>query len=127
MKKQEIYFIARVNFSYRLKTILESNSMIPNNIKKTITINGDNFVDFESFYNEIDRVCTQGLKWKTGHNLNAFNDLLKGGFGVYSFEEPINFVWINFERSREVLGIDAVELIVEIIKEHQHIQFSKIE
>jgi RNAse (barnase) inhibitor barstar len=96
-------------------------------IKKTVTINGDNFVDFESFYNEIDRVCTHGLKWRTGHNLNAFNDLLKGGFGVYEYEEPINLVWINFERSIELMGPEHIGWIVDIINEHKHIHFSKID
>ena len=64
---------------------------------KIININGDNFSDLEEFYQEIDRVCTKGLKWKTGHNLNAFNDLLRGGFGVHEYEEPISLIWINFE------------------------------
>ncbi len=36
----------------------------------------------EGFYDEIDRVLTKDLDWKTGHNLNALNDLLRGGFGV---------------------------------------------
>jgi RNAse (barnase) inhibitor barstar len=49
-------------------------------------------------------VCTRGLTWKTGHNLNAFNDLLRGGFGVYDYEEPFNLVWINFERSKQLMG-----------------------
>jgi RNAse (barnase) inhibitor barstar len=47
--------------------------------KQIITINGDNFSDIETFYDEIDRILTIDLDWKTGHNLNAFNDLLRGG------------------------------------------------
>lgn len=101
--------------------------MNSNEVKKTITIDGCNFVDFESFYQEIDRVCTRGLKWKTGHNLNAFNDLLRGGFGVYEYEEPINLVWINFERSRELMGAEHVGWLVEVINKHDHIQFSTVD
>ena len=39
--------------------------------KQIITINGDNFSDLETFYDEIDNVLTKNLDWKTGHNLNA--------------------------------------------------------
>ena len=46
--------------------------------KQKIIINGDNFADLESFYVEIDRVLTKDLDWETGHNLDAFNDLLRG-------------------------------------------------
>ena len=60
---------------------------------QTITINGDNFSDLESFYDEIDRVLTKDLDWETVHNLDAFNDLLRGGFGVYEYEEPIKLTW----------------------------------
>ena len=63
--------------------------------KQTIIINADNFEDLESFYDEIDRVLTKYLDWDTGHNLEAFNDLLRGGFGVYEFEEPIRLIWKN--------------------------------
>lgn len=101
--------------------------MRSNKVKKTVTVNGDNFTDFESFYQEIDRVCTKGLKWKIGHNLNAFNDLMRGGFGVYEYEEPINLIWIIFERSRKLIGAEYVGWLVEIIKKHDHIQFSTIE
>ncbi|MBO4749222.1 MAG: barstar family protein, partial [Lachnospiraceae bacterium] len=50
---------------------------------KEITIDGNRFSDIEGFYTEIDRLLTRDLDWKTGHNLNAFNDLLRGGFGFH--------------------------------------------
>ena len=53
--------------------------------KHTITIHGDKFSDLETFYDEIDNVLTKDLNWQTGHNLNAFNDLRRGGFGVYEY------------------------------------------
>ena len=58
---------------------------------QTLKINGDNFSDLETFYDEIDRELTKDLNWKTGHNLNAFNDLLRGGFGVFQFGFPEDF------------------------------------
>ncbi|MBL7935696.1 MAG: hypothetical protein JNM51_07795 [Bacteroidia bacterium] len=53
-------------------------------IKKQIFIEGKNIKNLESFFEEIDRVLTKDLDWDTGHNLNSFNDLLYGGFGVHA-------------------------------------------
>jgi len=75
-------------------------------MKKTIIINGENFSNLESFYDEIDRVLTKGLDWETGHNLDAFNDLLWGGFGVYEYEEPIILIWKNISKSKTDLGLE---------------------
>ncbi|MBK9183979.1 MAG: barstar family protein [Ignavibacteria bacterium] len=122
----------------------------------TITIEGINFSDLEGFYNEIDRVLTKDLDWQTGHNLDALFDLLRGGFGVHDYEEPIAIIWTHSEKSGQDLGWDATvrylqaklttchptaidslkadlelarqnqgktlfERIVEIMKEHEHI------
>lgn len=126
--------------------------------KQTIIINGNNFSDLESFYDEIDRVLTKDLDWDTGHNLDAFNDLLRGGFGVYEHEEPIKLTWENISKSKSDLGLEATkkwyerkisenkienqqffkdklkeltenngqtlfDIIIEIISEHEHIEF----
>lgn len=91
--------------------------------KQTIIINGDNVSDIESFYYEIDRVLTKNLDWKTGHNLNAFNDLLRGGFGVFEYEVPVKIIWTNFTRSREALGNETTDILFEIINDHEHIEF----
>jgi len=72
--------------------------------RKLIVINGENFYDMESFYIEIDKVMTKDLTWKTGHNLDAFNDLLRGGFGMFEYLEPIELIWKNSEKSRKDLG-----------------------
>ena len=77
--------------------------------KQTIFINGDNFSDLDSFYDEIDRVLTKDLDWQTGRNLDAFNDLLRGGFGVHEYEEPINLIWKNISKSKTDLGLKATQ------------------
>ncbi len=97
---------------------------------KTIVIDGDNFSTEEGFYNEIDRVLTSELDWKTGHNLNAFNDLLRGGFCVHEYEEPIELIWKNSRKSKEELNDKRddksfYEIVVEIIKDHSHIAFKE--
>jgi len=92
--------------------------------KKTIIIDGDNFSDLETFFDEIDRVLTKNLTWKTGHNMNAYNNLLSGGFGVYEYEESIKIIWRNFSNSELRLGTDLVNDLKEYITGHQHIEFT---
>lgn len=77
--------------------------------KQTIIINGDNFSDLKSFYDEIDRVLTKDLDWETGHNLDALNDLLRGGFGVYEYEEPVKLTWKNILKSKLDLGLEETK------------------
>jgi len=69
-------------------------------MRQTLIIDGNNFSNLESFYEEIDRVFTKDLDWTTGHNLDVFNDLLRGGFGVYEYEEPIQLIWKNISKSK---------------------------
>lgn len=95
--------------------------------KQTIIINGNKFTDVESFYDEIDRVLTKNLDWKTGHNLNAFNDLLWGGFGVYEYEEQVKITWTKFTESKKVLGNELSDILIEIIKDHEHIEFEIVD
>lgn len=71
---------------------------------KILVINGDNFSDPESFYDEIDKVLTKDLDRKTGHSLDAFYDLLRGGFGVFEYDEPIMLIWKNTSKSKIDLG-----------------------
>ncbi|MCF3110902.1 barstar family protein [Niabella sp. CC-SYL272] len=91
--------------------------------KKTITINGTTISDLESFYTEVDRVFTKDLGWQTGHNLNAFNDILRGGFGVYEYEEPVKVFWTHFTESSNRLGPELTGILLEIIARHDHIAF----
>ena len=95
--------------------------------KQTIIINGDNFSDMETFYDEIDNVLTKNLDWKTGHNLNAFNDLLCGGFGVFEYDEAVKIIWTNFSKSKKDLGQEMTDTLLEIIAGHDHIELSKVD
>ena len=93
--------------------------------KQTIAIiDGDNFTDLETFYNEVDRVLTKDINFKTGHNLDAFNDILCGDFGVFSYNETLKLIWTSFSRSRENLGDELTSVLTGIIKEHDHIEFT---
>ena len=114
------------------KIVLHTDNLSGNNslAQKTIIINGDNFFDSKGFYNEIDKVLTSELDWNTGHNLNALNDILKGGFGVHEYEEPIYLVWNNSAKSKIVLSElwenkTLYQLIIGIINDNKHIDFSE--
>jgi RNAse (barnase) inhibitor barstar len=67
---------------------------------KTYEFDGQNFSTLEGFYDEISRVLIPGAAW--GHNLDAFDDILYGGFGT----PDAGFVmrWKNHDVSRKALG-----------------------
>ena len=87
---------------------------------KNIVIDGDKFSDLEGFYSEIDKLLTKDLEWKTGHNMNAFNDLLRGGFGAHEYGESIHIKWIHFAKSRQDLGYDATKIYYQEILKKCH-------
>ena len=45
-------------------------------------IDGSRFATLEGFYEEVARVLIPDASW--GRNLDAFNDILRGGFGTPS-------------------------------------------
>lgn len=77
------------------------------NMPYSVMIDGNRFSTLEEFYTEIDNLLTRDLGWKTGHNMDAFNDLLRGGFGVHEYGERLHIKWINAAKSRQDLGYDA--------------------
>ncbi len=81
---------------------------------KEFILDGNNFDSLEGFYNEIDKLLTKDLSWKTGHNYDAFNDLLRGGFGVFD-EGPILIKWLNYNKSKKDLGNEVILQLLEII------------
>ena len=63
---------------------------------------------------------TSGLNWKIGQNLNAFNDVLYGGFGVDEVDKKRILKWHRSEKSKSELK--CFDQIIEIIKEHENIE-----
>ncbi len=74
------------------------------NTMKTLKIDGNNFSSLAEFYDEVEAKLTKNLDWRIGRNLDAFNDVLRGGFGQFKYEEKINLVWINTKKSKTDLG-----------------------
>lgn len=69
-------------------------------VKKTYEVDGSRFSTLEEFFDEISAVLIPSASW--GRNLDAFNDILRGGFGTP--EEGFTILWKNSNLSREKLG-----------------------
>ena len=88
---------------------------------KKIIIDGNNFSNEEEFYNEIDKILTKNLTFKTGHNLDAFYDILKGGFGIHDYNEELEITWINASKSKIDLGYkETIKHWEKILKNCNH-------
>jgi RNAse (barnase) inhibitor barstar len=86
-------------------------------MRREIIIDGQNFDDLAGFYDEVERVLTKDLSWHIGRNLDAFNDVLRGGFGIHEYGEPISIKWIHYAKSRRDFGYPAtVQYYEEILK-----------
>ena len=68
-------------------------------VREVFTIDGRRFSNMAGFYDEVERVFTFGLDWKIGRNLNAFNDILRGGFGRHEYGQPIHIQWLAYDPS----------------------------
>jgi RNAse (barnase) inhibitor barstar len=68
--------------------------------KKVYEIDGAAFTTLEEFFSEVSLKIIPDADW--GHNLDAFNDILRGGFGTP--EEGFVFRWKNSQLSRNRLG-----------------------
>jgi len=80
----------------------------------TYEIDGRNFSTLDGFYDEVSRVLVPGATW--GRNLDAFDDVLYGGFGTP--EDGFVVIWKNHDLSREALG-EQFDTLVEILSNHQ--------
>lgn len=85
---------------------------------KIYTIDGDSFNNLEGFYEEVSANLIPGKHW--GHNLDAFNDILRGGFGTP--EEGFVLVWKNARKSKVDIGQTTFMTLVDIILEHDGIE-----
>ena len=87
--------------------------------KKTYVIDGMRFHDMDGFYDEIGEQLIPETYW--GRNLDAFNDILRGNFGPLN-ESDFVLIWKNSGVSKDRLGIETFDLLVEIIHDHDQIQ-----
>lgn len=87
---------------------------------RNIEINGNKISNLNEFYDEVERKMTSGLDWRIGRNLDAFNDILSGGFGVHEVGERYQLTWINADKSQSEL--EEYPTLIEIIEENENIK-----
>lgn len=63
-------------------------------------LDGSKVTSLEAFYDEISHILIPGADW--GRNLDAFNDILRGGFGTP--EGGFILRWANSDASRASLS-----------------------
>lgn len=85
--------------------------------KPVKVIDGIRFTTLDEFYDEVERVLIPGVYW--GRNLDAFNDILRGGFEGIP-DEPFVLMWRNAALSQERLSQFSV--LVEIIRDHGDVE-----
>lgn len=88
---------------------------------QTIHLNGANFNDMDSFYDEVQRVLCPTFS-DFGRNLDAFDDVLHGGFGVIEPNEPVELHWLQAGKSKVDLS-NEYQKIVDVIGAHNKITF----
>ncbi|MFN0009153.1 MAG: barstar family protein [Planctomycetota bacterium] len=73
-------------------------------------IDGRHFSTIEGFYAEVSRVLIPSVEW--GHNLDAFDDILRGGFGTP--DDGFTIRWARQEISKERLGYSETIRLLEL-------------
>ena len=80
---------------------------------KTIVLDGGQITDAAAMHAVFARELA--LPEWYGANLDALNDILRGGFGKHRYGEPIEIIWENFQDSREALGESLTLRILNVI------------
>jgi len=85
---------------------------------KRFVLDGARFDGLDSFYDHAGEVLCPGFDW--GRNLDAFNDVLRGGFGAFDLGEEIELVWKDAAKSKRDLGHRETEAWLEENLERVH-------
>lgn len=79
-------------------------------------LDGSRITSLETFYDEISRVLIPGRQW--GRNLDAFADILRGGFGTP--DEGFTLRWSHSADAKKALGYPETVRQLEIRLECCH-------
>ena len=86
----------------------------PGCVDETCSLDGGKIVSLDSFYDEVSAKVLPGIQW--GRNLDAFNDILRGGFGTP--KDGFVLLWTASAASRAALGPALFDTLVEIVRGH---------
>jgi RNAse (barnase) inhibitor barstar len=82
---------------------------------KICKIDGKKVNDLDKLIDQVGKQVAPGEQFD--HNMDSFNDLLKGG-KITKDGEAVDIVWENAEDSQRSLGEDKFQLILEMIRDH---------
>jgi RNAse (barnase) inhibitor barstar len=85
-------------------------------LKPIIEIDGSRFDTLNGFWEEISVRLIPGARW--GRNFDAFNDILREGFGTP--QGGFRLRWVNFQWSVEALGYPETIRWLENKIQHCH-------
>ncbi|MDD2295594.1 MAG: NAD(P)H-dependent oxidoreductase [Eubacteriales bacterium] len=88
----------------------------PEHSEKEIIIEGKRFHDMEGFYREMGRLLNHDPDFQPGHNLDALNDLLCGGFGAVAPGDFLTIRWHDFTKSLQDLSAENVQKIIQVME-----------
>ena len=89
--------------------------------RKVFTLIGRNVNSMEEFHDEVQKTLCPNFK-HYGRSWNAFNDILRGGFGMFELDEEITLIVKNKKHLKKQLGEGFLNRIERIVKAHAHIQ-----
>mgnify|MGYP000603763302 FL=1 len=72
------------------------------------------FSDLSGFARHFSSIALKEYEWRG--NLDAFNDILRGGFGTP--DGGFILIWRKHEKSIDSLGQDLFATLIEIIRTH---------
>ncbi|NGF56961.1 ribonuclease inhibitor [Parapedobacter sp. SGR-10] len=78
-----------------------------------IYLQGRKITDIASFYKQLNQQLMEEEDWKLGESLDAFDDLLYGGFGKWKSCEQLEIVWNDVAISEQFLGMETTKAYYE--------------
>lgn len=93
------------------------NEVLDCNSKKVAILDGRDFSDLYGFYGEVQKHLTKNFDRTIGNNLDDLNDILRGGF--HEYDEPIRVLWLYSDKSKQDLGEDIFNRIVQVFEENE--------
>ena len=95
------------------------NPVLDSSAEKWIYIDGRDIHTMNDFYDQVGQKLTCRNNFKMNHSMNAFNELLWGGFGIHEYGEPLHIVWIFSEKCRQAIGSKYFDKIISVIENHE--------
>ena len=92
-------------------------------VKKTFILDGHKMKTEIEFYNGVQRVLCPSFS-KMGRNLDAFNDILRGGFLTFEYGEEITLQFKYRKYAQKHLGRGFIKKIEQIIASNENIEYN---